>query len=120
MKSSQKVILSLLVALLMAWALPAQNSIIRGTILDEKGEPVVGANVVIVSQGTGATTNGDGIFSIAKPESLLLGSVSIEPFKRAPSSSDKRGEVIFPRTYPVRCTVTCSAPNKLPNTSPST
>lgn len=56
----------LLVVLLSMGAVIGQNSIIRGTVLDEKGEPVIGASVAIVALGTGAATNQDGIFSIPK------------------------------------------------------
>ncbi len=66
MKSCPKYLALLLLLLSGVLSLSAQNSIIRGTVLDEKGEPVIGANVVILAQGTGASTNVDGIFSIPK------------------------------------------------------
>lgn len=62
----------LLCLLLMGFVAPAalwaqtQGSIIRGTVLDERGEPVIGANVIIGALSTGAATNNDGIFSIPK------------------------------------------------------
>ncbi len=43
-----------------------QGATIRGTVVDEFGEPVVGASVVIFDLQTGAYTNGDGIFSIPR------------------------------------------------------
>lgn len=42
------------------------QGIIRGTVLDENGEPVIGASVVIFAQKTGASTNENGIFQIPK------------------------------------------------------
>lgn len=44
----------------------AQGGIIRGSLIDEYGEPVVGANVIIWKLKTGAATNVDGLFSIPK------------------------------------------------------
>lgn len=43
-----------------------QGGTIRGTVVDENGEPVIGASVVIFKLQTGASTNLDGIFSIPK------------------------------------------------------
>lgn len=43
-----------------------QGGIIRGTVIDDNGEPIPGASVVIEKLGTGANTNRDGIFSISK------------------------------------------------------
>jgi CarboxypepD_reg-like domain/TonB-dependent Receptor Plug Domain len=66
MKLMKSYLQCLLLVILSGGGLLAQTSIIRGTVLDEKGGAVAGANVVIVAQGTGATTNADGIFSISK------------------------------------------------------
>ncbi|MCB9235704.1 MAG: carboxypeptidase-like regulatory domain-containing protein [Bacteroidia bacterium] len=44
----------------------AQAGTIRGSVTDEYGEPVVGANVIIWELKTGAATNPDGLFSIPK------------------------------------------------------
>jgi hypothetical protein len=46
--------------------LHAQQATIRGTILDESGEPVVGATVSIPALQTGSVTNVQGIFSLSR------------------------------------------------------
>lgn len=44
----------------------AQTSTVRGTVIDNYGEPVIGASVTIPELSTGAHTNDEGIFSISK------------------------------------------------------
>lgn len=53
----------------LAWA---QNTV-KGTVLDELGEPVIGATVVVVGTQTGTTTNVNGMFTLQniKKESVL-------------------------------------------------
>ncbi len=53
----------------MAWA---QNTV-RGTVVDELGEPVIGATVIVVGTQTGTTTDIDGKFTLQniKKESVL-------------------------------------------------
>ena len=55
-------LLSLFVVLspVMAWA---QNSV-KGTVVDEAGEPVIGATVIVVGTQTGTTTDINGQFSL--------------------------------------------------------
>ncbi|MBQ3186671.1 MAG: TonB-dependent receptor [Alistipes sp.] len=64
-------LLSLFVVLspAMAWA---QNSV-KGTVVDEAGEPVIGATVIVVGTQTGTTTDINGQFSLQnlKKESVL-------------------------------------------------
>ncbi|MBK9452079.1 MAG: carboxypeptidase-like regulatory domain-containing protein [Bacteroidetes bacterium] len=65
MKSGRALFLLLLAIICIgAGTLKAQKGIVQGTILDNKGEPVIGANVVIPSLGTGASTNLYGGFVI--------------------------------------------------------
>jgi len=59
-----------LATLLMAFVLSnalifAQTKTVTGTVVDELGEPVIGANVVVVGTTNGATTDMDGNFSIS-------------------------------------------------------
>lgn len=66
-----KVNLKYSLLLLMCWmgcaaAVMGQGGTIRGTVVDEFGEPVVGASVVIFELQTGAYTNAEGIFSIPR------------------------------------------------------
>ncbi len=42
----------------------AQNRVIRGTVEDDKGEPLVGATILVVGGGITATTDGSGNFSV--------------------------------------------------------
>jgi TonB-linked SusC/RagA family outer membrane protein len=64
-------ILSLCVSFILAFALPAQAQAqaqklqsVRGTIVDEKGEPVIGATVKIEGGSTGTVTDFDGHFKL--------------------------------------------------------
>lgn len=51
----------------------AQNQNLKGTIVDEKGEAVIGATVLIKGRpGTGTTTNFDGQFSLAAKAGDIL------------------------------------------------
>ncbi len=50
---------------LSSFVLYAQTGTIRGTVIeDETGEPIIGANILIVEAGTGNVTDLDGQFSI--------------------------------------------------------
>ena len=67
--SACKTWLGRLTTLLMAFALSsafvfAQTKTVTGTVVDEMGEPVIGANVIVVGTTNGATTDIDGNFSI--------------------------------------------------------
>lgn len=53
-------------------ALQQQNQSIAGTVLDEKGEPVIGATVMVKGSSTGAVTDIDGHFTLrATPGATL-------------------------------------------------
>ncbi|HMQ45899.1 MAG TPA: TonB-dependent receptor [Saprospiraceae bacterium] len=57
--------LLLLLFLLPAWLLSAQDGIIRGSVIeDSNGEPIIGANILIQELATGTTTDLDGTFSV--------------------------------------------------------
>ena len=67
--STCKTWLGRLVTLLVAFAFSsvlvfAQTKTVTGTVVDEMGEPVIGANVVVAGTTNGATTDIDGNFSI--------------------------------------------------------
>jgi hypothetical protein len=55
--------------LLCLWfsSLSAQR-IIKGTIKDKTGDPIIGANVLVKGASTGATSNDDGTFQINAPK----------------------------------------------------
>ena len=47
----------------------AQNQTVKGTVVDENGEPVIGASVVIAGkQGQGVITDLDGNYTIQAPK----------------------------------------------------
>lgn len=41
-----------------------QQGSIKGTVVDDKGEPVIGANVIVVGTSVGTITDIDGVFKI--------------------------------------------------------
>jgi TonB-linked SusC/RagA family outer membrane protein len=60
-----------LMVLCVAFTSHAQN-VIRGTVLDEANQAIVGATVTIKSAGTGAVTDGEGKFSLTTSKALPL------------------------------------------------
>lgn len=63
---------SLPVMMMAPTAAYAQQSVIKGTVIDDLGEPVLGATVQVVGTTTGAVTDIDGNFSVnAKPGAEL-------------------------------------------------
>lgn len=70
----RKFIISLCMSFIMAlFAVPAlaQNQTVKGTVVDENGEPVIGASVRVVDkngQGTGVITDFDGNYTIQAPK----------------------------------------------------
>lgn len=49
-----------------------QRKTVTGTVLDNTGEPVVGANVVVKGSSKGTITDVDGVFSLDVPENAIL------------------------------------------------
>lgn len=64
MMTMKKFLLTLFCALFVAAASFAQNANVQGTVVDENGEPVIGASVFVKGTKTGAVTDMDGKFSI--------------------------------------------------------
>lgn len=52
-------------------AIVAQTQV-RGTVVDETGEPVIGATIQIQGTGRGTTTDIDGNFQLSAPEDGVL------------------------------------------------
>lgn len=73
-KYSRPLFLIILFLDLFAFNAFSQNSLfIKGTVLNEKGEPVSGASITVKGTTTGASTNGNGDFEIsASPKSTLV------------------------------------------------
>ncbi|MCG2614463.1 SusC/RagA family TonB-linked outer membrane protein [Terrimonas sp. NA20] len=77
----RKLLLGLIAVLLFAGQVLAQKTI-RGTVRDDKGNPLPNASVVVRGTSVGATTGTDGSYSLAVPASataLLFSSVGFEP-----------------------------------------
>jgi TonB-linked SusC/RagA family outer membrane protein len=53
--------------------LQAQDAVIRGTITSDRGEPVVGANVLVEELRMGVLTNGQGQYSVIVPGARVRG-----------------------------------------------
>src|SRR6202165_30682 len=54
--------------LLISSQLLAQNRTVSGKIVDEKGNPIVNASVLVKGTNVGTTTSGNGTFSLALPD----------------------------------------------------
>ena len=51
----------------------AQNATVKGVVVDEAGEPVIGASVMLAGEGkTGAVTDIDGAFTLDAPQGAML------------------------------------------------
>lgn len=61
-------ILSLSLGLALSGTLAMAQTSIKGTVVDETGEPVIGASIIVVGTTTGTVTNFDGSFSISAPQ----------------------------------------------------
>ncbi|WP_455625406.1 SusC/RagA family TonB-linked outer membrane protein [Parabacteroides sp.] len=61
-------ILSLGLGLALSGTFAMAQTSIKGTVVDETGEPVIGASIIVVGTTTGTVTNFDGSFSISVPQ----------------------------------------------------
>lgn len=59
---------TLLCALVLGASSFAQNLIIKGHVVDENNEPIIGANIVVKGTTTGTITDFDGNFSLSVPD----------------------------------------------------
>ncbi len=73
----RKLLLAFLCLLLLPGIALAQNTTIMGTVSDEDGEPLIGANVVIEELVLGASTDIDGRYSFEVPSSRVGQSVAL-------------------------------------------
>jgi TonB-dependent starch-binding outer membrane protein SusC len=62
-----KILLLLVCLVSMSWSAMAQSQTISGKVTDEKGEALVGVNILLKESNKGTSTNVDGKFSIAVP-----------------------------------------------------
>ncbi|MBO6192421.1 MAG: TonB-dependent receptor [Prevotella sp.] len=66
----KQIIISLCLALMALFATPAlaQNQKVTGTVVDDKGEPIIGASVMVVGEkGKGTVTDFDGNYALDMP-----------------------------------------------------
>ena len=63
----RKLVLSLIAVLSVAAMAVAQNKQVSGTVVDAKGEAVVGATVIVEGTTNGTTTGADGKFTLYAP-----------------------------------------------------
>ena len=70
-KSLQKPLVMLFLLCLLPLGAMAQ-SVIKGTVSDEAGEPILGASVKVVGTNTGAATDLNGKFSVSAPSNGQL------------------------------------------------
>lgn len=84
----QPMLKSVFIALIMILAIPfagsqavAQTRNLTGTIVDEIGEPVIGATVMIVGGNNGTITGLDGTFTLSKVSSGQVVSISLLGYK---------------------------------------
>ena len=66
MKTIYRFLLTLLMAVTLT-TLGAQNQTVTGTVVDESGEPIIGATVQVVGTTTGTITDIDGRYSLQAP-----------------------------------------------------
>ena len=67
-----KKILFIFVALFLSLAVYAQDISVKGNVQDAYGEPIIGANVMIVGSTVGTITDLDGNFQLSAPEGSTL------------------------------------------------
>ena len=60
--------LSLGLGLALSGTMAIAQTTIKGTVVDETGEPVIGASIIVVGTTTGTVTNFDGTFTLNTPE----------------------------------------------------
>lgn len=80
--SMKKSIVMLLVLLFTGMqAALAQSNVIRGQILDEKGEPIIGATIRVKGSNKGAVTDANGMFRLNSEEgvTLTISAVGMKP-----------------------------------------
>jgi len=66
----------------MATLTQHQKRTVVGTVIDETGEPVIGANILVKGTATGTTTDLDGHFSIEAEGSQVTLVISYIGYKR--------------------------------------
>ncbi len=68
----RKIVLSIFTILMLCFSLSAQNQRVTGTVVDNAGQPLVGATVLLKDTQTAAVTGLDGQYSINVPANGVL------------------------------------------------
>lgn len=79
----KKVSFGILLFLIFSLSLTAQERIIRGTVKDIYGEPIIGANVMVKGTTNGAATDIDGNYTLSAPASATTLHISYIGMKEA-------------------------------------
>ena len=86
--------LTLLLGLAGGLSALAQNKEVKGTVVDETGQPVAGAYVVVKGETRGALTDGDGRFAIrVNPTDVLV--ASFLGYEDLPVTVGEQSELVF-------------------------
>ena len=71
-RKQERFVLFLMLLLLFPLGALAQQKLIKGQVVDEMGEPIIGANVVIKGTTNGTITDIDGNYTLDVPVSAIL------------------------------------------------
>lgn len=86
------------------YAALAQNDVtVSGTVVDENGEPILGAGVVVKGTTTGTTADLDGRFSLTVPAGSVLQFISVgfETVEKTVNAGGDLGNVTMPTEHTV-------------------
>ncbi|MDD3787868.1 MAG: carboxypeptidase-like regulatory domain-containing protein, partial [Petrimonas sp.] len=76
LKVKLKLSIGLALFLFCSLSVSAQNRTIKGAVKDTRGEPIIGANVMVKGTNIGAATDIDGNYSLTAPNSATTLQVS--------------------------------------------
>ena len=86
------------------YAALAQNNVtVSGTVVDENGEPILGAGVVVTGTTTGTTADLDGVFSLTVPAGSVLQFISVgfETVEKTVNTGGDLGTITMPTEHTV-------------------
>ena len=86
------------------YAALAQNNVtVSGTVVDENGEPILGAGVVVKGTTTGTTADLDGVFSLTVPAGSVLQFISVgfETVEKTVNTGGDLGTITMPTEHTV-------------------
>lgn len=78
----KKLFMIMMTLMCVSWGLSAQNRTISGTVVDAgNNEPLIGATVMPVGGGQGASTDVDGNFTVSVPANVKMAKISYVGYK---------------------------------------